>query len=138
MSFEVFVQCFEGGGPAGIPLAAVRTLFPIVEAESVAGEWAVRYDELNSCRISVTRLQSNPALMEALCVWRPCVDSRLWDALFEVLRLGPAALYFPGNAAPLVASEAAGEQLPADMVEALGRPRAVRSGQEIIEAIEQA
>jgi hypothetical protein len=49
--------------------------------------------------------------------------------------LGPAVLYFPGDAPPLVASAAAGEQLPAGMVEALGWPRVVHSGQEIVEII---
>jgi hypothetical protein len=29
----------------------------------------------------------------------------------------------------------AGEHLPADMVEAMGRPRVIRSGQEIVEVI---
>jgi hypothetical protein len=138
VSFEVFLQCFERGAPSGVPRAAVRPLFPVVETESEPDHWAVRYDDVNSCHVSVTPLASDPALLQSLCVFRPCADPRLWDALFSVLRLGPAVLYFPGDDPPLVASEAAGEQLPSDMVEALGQPRVVRSGQEIVEVVQRA
>ena len=34
LSFEVYVQCFDRGEPAGIPRASIRPLFPVVEAES--------------------------------------------------------------------------------------------------------
>jgi hypothetical protein len=76
--------------------------------------------------------------VESLCVFRPCGDLRLWDALLAILRLGPLALYFPGDTPPLMASESAGEHLPADMVQAMGRPRVVRSGREIVEIIKHA
>jgi hypothetical protein len=62
-------------------------------------------------------------------------NPRLWEALLTVLRLGPAVLYFPGDAPPLVASFAAGDQLPTDMVEAMGRPWVVMSAEEIVRVI---
>ena len=133
MSFELFVQYFDRGEPAGVPRYAVRPLFPVVEAESEPDYWFVRYDDLNSCHIGVTPLGSDPTLVESLCVLRPCGDPRLWDTLLVILRLGPAVLYFPGDGPPLVASE----QLPAGLVESLGQPRVVRFGQEIAIAIEQ-
>jgi hypothetical protein len=135
VSFEVYVQCFQRGQPGGVPRAAVRPLFPVVEAESGPDYWSVRYDDRNSCRVGITPLESDPALVEALCVYRPCGDPRLWESLLAVMRLGPVALYFPGDSPPLVAGEASGEHLPADMVAALGSPRVVRSGQEIVEII---
>ena len=138
MSFAVFLQCFERGEPSGVPRAAIRPLFPVDEADSEPDDWAVRYDDLNSCRVGVTALASDPTLVESLCVYRPCGDPRLWEALLAILRLGPVALYFPGNAPPLVANEAAGDELPADMVRAMGRPRVVQSGQEIVEIIRHA
>jgi hypothetical protein len=136
LSFEVFVQCFERGEPAGVPRAAVRPLFPVVEGESEPDYWAVRYDDLNSRHIGVRPLASEASLVESLCVHRPCGDARLWDTLLAVLRLGSLVLYYPGNAPPLVASESVWKHLPADMVEAMGPPRTVRSGQEIVEAIQ--
>jgi hypothetical protein len=50
MSFEVYLQCFRGGEPAGIPLATARTLFPIVNEESEPDYWRVRYDAQNDCQ----------------------------------------------------------------------------------------
>jgi hypothetical protein len=138
LSFEVYVQGFKRGEPAGVPRSAVRALFPVVEAESEPGYWSIRYDHLNSCHVAVSALPADPALVQSLCVVRPCGDPRLWDALLALLRLGPLTLYSPGEGPPLVASEATGEQLPADMVEALGAPRVVRSGSEILAAIESA
>ncbi len=138
MSFEVYVLCFQGGEPAGISRAAVRSLFPVNEARSDPDYWAVTYDQLNRCHIGVTPLESDPDQLESLYVERPCSDPRLWEALLAVLRLGPVVMLFPGCASPLVASSAAGEQLPIEMVEAHGQPRVVSSGEEILEIIEHA
>ncbi|HKT06732.1 MAG TPA: hypothetical protein VJR24_02460 [Gemmatimonadaceae bacterium] len=138
MGFEVFVQCLERDGPTGIPRSAVRSLFPVDERQSERDYWAVTYDDVNSCHIGVSPLASDPTLLESLCVYRPCGDPRLWEALLTVLRLGPAVLFFPGNAPPLVASPAVAEQVPADMVEGMGRPRVVSSGGEIVEIMKHA
>jgi len=138
VSFEVFLQCFEGGAPAGVPRDAVRRLFPVVEAESEPNYWSVRYNDLNSCHLGVTALPGDDTVVEALGVFRPCSDPRLWEALMEVLRLGLVVLYFPGDAPPLVASESVGAQLPASTVRSLGRPRVVQSGREIVEVVERA
>lgn len=54
-----------------------------------------------------------------------------------VMRLGPVVLYF-GDAPPLAANEITAEHMPEDMIEAMGRPRIVHSGQEILEVIKHA
>jgi hypothetical protein len=54
------------------------------------------------------------------------------------MRLGHVVLYFPGDAPPLAASKETGAHLPGDMKEALGEPRCVQSGQEIVEIIKRA
>lgn len=138
MSFEVYVQFFEVGGPACVPRTSIRSLFPVDEARSEPDSWAVVYDSANSCRIGIFPSESDSNDMEGFCVSRPCGDLRLWVALLDVLRLGPGVLYFPGCDAPLVASPAAGEQLPADLVEALGPFRVVSSAEEILHIIEDA
>lgn len=137
MSFEVFLQRFEPGEPAGVPRAEIRQLFPVIDAESEPDYWSVRYDDLNSCHLSITPLPSDPARTDCLCVYRPCGDIRLWNALFTVMRLGSMVLYFPGNGPPLVANTTAGEFLPPAMVEGLGQPYLVHSGREIVEIIER-
>jgi hypothetical protein len=139
MSFEIYLQCFERWKPAGVPLSSVRALFPVVEGESEPDYWKVWYEEFDWCNISVTLLSTDPALVEHLCAFRPCGDMRFWEAILAVMRLGPVVLYFPGNAPPLVASELAGQQLPRDMVEAMGHePHIVQSAEEILEIIHNA
>jgi len=135
VSFEVFLQCFDHGEPAGVSRAAIRSLFPVVESESEADYWSVRYGPGSWCHIGITPFAENASLVESLYVCRPCADIHLWDSLLAVMRLGSVVLYFPGGDAPLVATATAGDQLPAEMVEVLGRPRVVRTGQEIVEII---
>jgi hypothetical protein len=85
----------------------------------------------------VSRFQDNDKLIDGFTVNRPCRDRRLWRALFQVMRMGPVVLYYPGGRSPLVALESATQMLPPDMVDALGQPRVVRSGEEIAETIER-
>ena len=47
MSFDVFVQCFHNGEPAGVPLASVKALFPVVESKSDSEMWFVDYGGSN-------------------------------------------------------------------------------------------
>jgi hypothetical protein len=136
LSFDIFVQCFRNGEPAGLPWHALILLFPVQAAESTPDFWHVRYDNLNSCDIHVSTLPKNEAFIESLCVHRPCSHERLWQALFTLLKMGNCVLYFPGNSPPLVADEAAVAHLPPGMIESLGRPVCVHSAQEIRSAIE--
>jgi hypothetical protein len=103
MSFEVFVQCFDRGKPAGLPRTSLRRMFPVVDAESERDNWSFRYDDLNRCNINVSPLDT--ALVESFCVFRPCGDVRLWEAMSAVMRLGSVALYLPGDSPPLIVSD---------------------------------
>ena len=106
MSFEVYVQCFGENESTGIPRAVVRSLFPIIPAESKPDFWRVRYDAQNSCHISVTALPSNKEMLKSFCVERPCGDSRLWEALITVLRMGSIVMFWPGGPPSRVICEA--------------------------------
>jgi hypothetical protein len=123
MSFEVFLQCFDSCEPAGIPRAAVRWMFPVVDDESEADYWLIRYNDLNSCHIGVRAIPSDADLLHSLCVVRPCVHSRLWEALLATMRLGHVVLYFPGGQRPLVADEDTAAHLPPDLTESFGLPQ---------------
>ena len=138
MSFELFLQCFDRGEPAGITRGKIRPLFPIVEAESEIDFWPVRYDDLNSCEISLDPLSSDPSLVTAIAVRRPCGDLRLWEAVLEIMRLGHTVLYFPGHSPPLVTSLEVSDHLPPDLVQALGQPRLVATAQDILDAVDAA
>ncbi|MGB7539993.1 MAG: hypothetical protein WBM17_15740 [Anaerolineales bacterium] len=136
MSFDIFVQCFRNGEPAGLPWQALLLLFPVQAAESTPEFWRIRYDDRNSCDIHLSTLPKNEAFIESLCVHRPCGDKRLWRALFTILRMGNVVLYFPGNSPPLVADAAATAHLPPGMIESLGRPVCIHSAREIRSVVE--
>jgi len=137
MSFDVYLQCHDAGQPAGILRAAVRRLFPVVDAESELDYWQLRYDDLNSCKMSVNALPSSLELLHSISVNRPCGDMRFFESVLAVMRLGNVVFYFPGCPAPLVAGDPVGAHLPPDMIEALGQPICVQSAAEIVEIIKR-
>ena len=131
MSFDVYVQSFQNGELEGIPRERVRVAFGAYLTETEPDFWQLRYDEANSCDVSLTVHATEPSVVRGFTVHGPCADQRLWDALASILTLGDIVLYFPGGRAPLVARSSVTEQLPPDMVEALGQPVVVTSGREI-------
>jgi hypothetical protein len=135
MGFELYLRCYAGGQPFGLPRADVRALFPIEEKESKRDSWSIRYDGQNACRIGITAADSDGEEITSLCVDRPCSDLRLYEALLSILRMGSVVLYFPGEAPPLVASDSAVVDLPQDAIESLGRPKTVQSAEEILDII---
>lgn len=138
MSFEVFVQCFRNGSRAGIPRDQVRSAFGKFLTEAEPLYWTVRYDDENYCQVAVDIHDGDKNLVHHLCIESPCGDKRLWDALVTILKLGTVVLYFPGDAPPLVAENSVVAHLPPDMVEALGTPICIQTGDEIVRHIEAA
>jgi hypothetical protein len=134
VSFEVFMQCFDDGRPAGVAAEAVRGAFSHFAEDSELDYWHVCYDRANSSHIRVTRRGDQ---IEELTVHRPCGDERLWESIYRVLTLGPWVLYFPAPKPPLVmADRSTAEKLPRDMRKTLGPVREVHSGREILEIVE--
>jgi hypothetical protein len=138
MGFEVYLQRFTRGEPGGMERDAIRALFPIDETASRPDVWRAWYDDGNWSDIHVSSIPGNPSteLLHSIVVERPCADIRLWDALFGIMRTHSAVLYYPGSV-PLVAVTGVQEDLPPDMVEALGKPRLVTSAQEIIDTLQE-
>lgn len=135
MSFDVFLQCVAGD-PLGVPRAAVRALFPIMEEGSEPDCWHVRYGPADWCEIQVTEAKSNHELITSLSVNRPCGDIRFWESVLAILKMGPVILYWMGGG-PLVGSQATADKFPEETAESLGQPSCVRSAQEILDAIHQ-
>ena|SRR5579883_2929775 len=131
MSFPVYVDCWRNGQQSTIPKAAVLALFPVEEMERDAEVWNLEYGPLDSCQVHLYA-ESDPTQIGGFCVHRPCKDMRLWDALAAVLRLGTLVLYWPGCEFALVADETMAAHLPEEVVESLGPPKCVHSGEEIL------
>jgi hypothetical protein len=136
MGFEVFVQCFGETQHSGISRDAVRSLFPVVVAESKPDHWRVRYGAKDSCLVCVTPLASDPHRLKSLYVDRPCGDLRLWEALLFILRMGSVVIFWPGGP-PVVSDDAIAADLPPDMTTALGPAKCVRSAEELLRAVQE-
>ena len=88
--------------------------------------------------MQVTSAGGDTALVESLCIHRPCGDTRIFDAVLSLLRMGSVVLVFPGDAPPLVASESVLPDLPSGMADSMRPPRCVRSAEEILQIIRSA
>ena len=138
MSLELYFLPYDQGQPASFPRAELRTVFPLVEAESEPDYWCIRYDANHECAIGVTPVVGRPELVASFCVYRPCAEPRFWNDLLTVLRLGPVAMVFPGAAPPIVGSAATIAHLPADVIASMGPPMVADTGAAIASAVAMA
>jgi hypothetical protein len=135
MSFEAFVQCFKDGEFAVVPRQQVRNAFGSFLTESGAFDWQLYYGEADNCDVMLTIDGTEKSLLRGFTVLRPCGDARFWDAMASILRLGNVVLYFPANCPPLVANDRVAQHLPPSMIEAMGQPKCVSTGREILDAL---
>ena len=135
MSFELYLQCFGETERLGLSRDSIRALFPVDEASSEPDYWRLRYDSQNSCDIGVHSLPTDVTKLADFYVERPCRDIRLWDSLFTVLNMGSVVLFFPEG--PLIISKGiSGTGIPQEMVDSLGPPVQVNSGEELRKFVE--
>lgn len=118
MGIEILVIGFKNGARAGIPPTEVLALFGKTEADNEEGWYALNYDSLNSCDLSM-RLENG--IVSSLCISRPCAHAKLYESLFKLLSSGPYVAFAPGG--PMVIADLGiVDHLPKDMIESLGPP----------------
>jgi hypothetical protein len=134
MSFDLFIGCFENGEPAFFPLRLVVDAFASHITSRDDKCLTVAYgQEPEDC--SYVYVDSKAPLIDAFSVNRPTADIRFYDTLVSILQSANLALYMPGDCPPLIARAEVIPHLPASMVEALGAPRVVGTGAEIVAEI---
>jgi hypothetical protein len=133
MSFDVFVDSYHDGLPAGISRDTVRLALGDFVSEIDSMCWQVRYDPNNFCDLYLSK-DADPNKIFGFMISRPCADVRLWEAVATILGLGALVLHFDGRVA-LVGSASAVAHLPKEMIEIFGEPQCVSSGREIADAI---
>ena len=138
MSFEVYVQCFENGEPAGIPRDFLRRVFSGFLTEPEENYWCVQYGPHDSCNLALSPLGNARDEVYQITVERPCKDARLWEALILLLGHKNTVIYFPGCEGPLLLKLTVAEHMPPAMLKDLGEPRLVSKGSDIIRYIENA
>ena len=136
MGFEVFLESFGETQKTGLPKAAIRGLFPAVDSGSEGTYWRISYDSLNQCDIDVTPLQNDSDRLTGLCVHRPCADMRLWESLYQILKMGSMVLFFPGGP-PILAKGSSAAGLPQEMTDSIGDPVYLDSGEAIVRVVQQ-
>jgi hypothetical protein len=134
MSFQIYLPCFGETENLGLS-SAIRALLLVEEADSERDDWRLRYDGLNSRDIGVHPLLTDAGKLASLYVDRPCRGLRQRDSLFAILNMGGVALFFPGG--PLILAQGRSSAgLSEDMVESLGAPVQVDSGEAIPKIVE--
>jgi hypothetical protein len=137
VSFEVYLQCFANGEPAGVSRAALADLFAIDRVQRHNDEWEADYGDCG-CDIMVVPLDQDDELIHQITIERPCQDMRLWESVYRTMTLGSVILYFPGDVAPLAVNDTVGGNMPQDLREALGEPVIISGPEEIVAYIESA
>lgn len=133
MSVEVHLQRFERGEPSSECEAIILAMLSHVASDNESGCWHIAYDDLNNCDVYVSRDKADPSRVTGLTISRPCGDGRLWDSIYAILSSGPWVMYYPASGPSLIVTdERHCDQLPVEMLEAVGPPRVVRSGTDII------
>jgi hypothetical protein len=136
MSFDLYLQTFQNGKPAGIPLQAIRSAFGKYVVELDEDFWQVQYSADESSDIFLQPLPDDECSIHTISIHRPCKDIRLWDGLWRLLELSGAVFYYPGCVAPLARDSQAASHMPNSMRESLGDPVMASSVLEIFQTLE--
>jgi len=136
MSFDAFVQSYGETQKSGLPVATVRSLFPIVREELEFNRWIIQYAPNDGCDFFVGFCKDDKERLVDFMISRPCGDLRFWNGLFSILQMGKIVIFWPGSP-PVLAAGAKPEDLPAGMVEALGEAVYVGSGAELLKSVQQ-
>jgi len=134
MSFDLFIGSFENGESSSFPSRLVVDTFAPYITSRDAMCITVTFGE-GPQNSSYVYVDSETPLIESFSVNSPISDIRLYDTLISILRSANLAMYMPGDCPPLVAKAEVIQHLPTGMIEALGSPRVVTSGVELVECI---
>lgn len=140
MSFDLYIQSFENGGPAGITRSAIRNAFrgALSLSEAEHNHWQLTYGPNESCALMLLPLVHLAEQIHSITVAGPCSNHLFWQGIAELLAVGNTVLYFPGGSGPLLLHLAVASHLPEGMLAALGQPIVVGSGVDIAHQIRAA
>ncbi len=135
MSFDLYVQAFGGGRPAGIPREALREAFGAELVELEEDYWQLQFGFDASTDLFLQELPGFPDRVHGVSIHRPCQDMRLFQAIWNLLGVTGTILYYPGGAAPLARDTLAGASMPAELLRSLGQPTLVNDAAAISRAV---
>lgn len=134
MSFDLLVSRFEDGEPALFQSSVlVREIEPYV-VETTPKWFELRFPDEAGCTVFADTASVE---MDGFNVNRPCDSPQLYEALLAILKTPGMVLVMPSECPPLIGLVDAADHLPADIVEALGKPVLLRSASEILQRIRE-
>jgi len=130
MSFDIWLYCFKNGDADFFPTQIVKDAFAPYHVGDEDKYWILQFPNGGRCEV---RVGEEPMTVGFMII-RPSGD-RLHDAIYEIMRQTRTALSWSfGGAA--VADPSVIPHLPPKMIQSLGVPTVVHSGDDIIKAIE--
>jgi len=134
MSFDLFVSRFQDGEPALFRSSVlVRAIEPFV-VETTLKSFELRFPDESGCTVFADTASYE---MDGFNVNRPCASVQLYEALLTILKISGMVLVTPSECPPLIGLADTAGHLPADIVEALGKPVLLRSASEILQRIRE-
>ncbi|TRC97589.1 hypothetical protein FJV76_00020 [Mesorhizobium sp. WSM4303] len=139
MSFEAYLNCFEGGEESFFPTSIIEEAFApfITRREPEFSCWVVTYDDTSSADLYLNLDPGDASRCSGFTVARPPDDPRLYEGLWKILRASSSVVYCAGECPPMVGRAETIPHLNPDMVETLGSPVVVVDGDEIRTRLEQ-
>jgi hypothetical protein len=131
---EVFVNWFENGAPAPVPLSAVLATFGVAAGAPEEQGFPVSYGPEDDSFVYAKA--DDKGELTGLMVERPCADVRLWDSILTLLRLGNGVCFWPGGSCAVGRVDTI-RHLPSDMAADLGEPAVAATGAELAHAFEE-
>jgi hypothetical protein len=136
MSFDVYLQAFHDGEPAGIAIEKIRSAFSPYAVEIDEDYWRIEFGGEVSSDLFLQPLAGDAKLIHILSVHRPCGDARLWNALWLLLAQPGTVFHFPGCAYPMTRDPGAGTALPPSLRDALGVPQCIGGAAAMSDALQ--
>lgn len=136
MSFDLYLQAFQGGRASGIGLEVLRDAFGKHVIEMDDDYWQLQYSMNESSDIFLQPLPDNSSSIHTVSIHRPCRDERLWESIWLLLETPGTIIYFPGCRAPMMRDPSAAMAMPEAMRQSLGLPLIVLSTAELFQAMD--
>lgn len=135
MSFQLYLQSFSGGNPAGFTRDALRRAFVGVLEELEDDYWQADFGAAGRSDLFLSFLQDGSQRIHSVSIDHPSADDRLWQAIWTLLGIPGVLFHFPGSTAPLARSPGAGAEVPAGLRETLGQPIVIADARDILDAV---
>jgi len=130
MSFDIWLDCFKEGDKDFFPTTILEKVFAPSHVGDDGTYWLLQFPDGVSCRVRI----ANEPMTAGFAINRPSGNG-LYDAIYEIMSRTQTVLSWSfGGAA--VANPSVIPHLPPEMIQSVGVPTVVHSGDDIIKAIE--